>query len=345
MQTKLVRNDRNYWEIRWAEKGPDGAWTTRRVSTRTAHKQEAEAFRRAWLREELNDIRTQDHAPDIGVLVGAYQKHHVTANGVADAQVFSLKPVLAYVQAQGSVLEDLADPEWSLDYRAHRASLGRKDGTIRRELGALVAALNWCARMRKISKDQVPDLALPAAGRARELFMDETQESEFYARAMGVSIGLPRLARITRFVALALDTAARKAAILGLTWDRVDLGARMIDFRDPLVRATKKRRIVVPISDRLFHVLNRAKQEATSRYVLDTPGPIRWEWDQFVKTTGSPWMTPHVCRHTWATLGVRAGVPLWDVAGVLGDTVETVSKHYAHHAPDHLRGAINRRWA
>jgi integrase len=52
-------------------------------------------------------------------------------------------------------------------------------------------------------------------------------------------------------------------------------------------------------------------------------------------------MTPHTLRHTWATLAARAGVDLYAIAGVLGDTLSTVEKNYLHHAPDHLRGAIN----
>jgi integrase len=53
--------------------------------------------------------------------------------------------------------------------------------------------------------------------------------------------------------------------------------------------------------------------------------------------------TPHTLRHTWATLAAQAGVPLWEIAGVLGDTLATVMKTYAHHCPDHLRGAVNFR--
>jgi len=54
-------------------------------------------------------------------------------------------------------------------------------------------------------------------------------------------------------------------------------------------------------------------------------------------------VTPHTLRHTWATLAARAGVPLFQVAGVLGDTLPTVMRVYAHHCPDHLRGAVNFR--
>jgi integrase len=52
-------------------------------------------------------------------------------------------------------------------------------------------------------------------------------------------------------------------------------------------------------------------------------------------------VTPHTFRHTWATWAAQRGVPLFEIAGMLGDTMKTVEKNYAHHHPDHLRGAVN----
>jgi hypothetical protein len=37
----------------------------------------------------------------------------------------------------------------------------------------------------------------------------------------------------------------------------------------------------------------------------------------------------------------QAGADLWDIAGILGDTLATVEKTYAHHHPDYLRKAAN----
>ena len=35
----------------------------------------------------------------------------------------------------------------------------------------------------------------------------------------------------------------------------------------------------------------------------------------------------------------QAGVPLWEVAGMLGNSVEVVTRTFAKHAPEHLRRA------
>ena len=54
-------------------------------------------------------------------------------------------------------------------------------------------------------------------------------------------------------------------------------------------------------------------------------------------------VTRHTLRHTWATWAAQHRVSMWDIAGVLGDTVETVTRNYAHHSPDDLRAAVNFR--
>ena len=55
------------------------------------------------------------------------------------------------------------------------------------------------------------------------------------------------------------------------------------------------------------------------------------------------WVTPHVLRHTYGSLAAMAGVPLWDVSKVMGDTITTIEAHYLHLTPDHLRAAVNFR--
>ena len=50
---------------------------------------------------------------------------------------------------------------------------------------------------------------------------------------------------------------------------------------------------------------------------------------------------PHTLRHTAATWLMQRGVPVWEAAGYLGMSVETLVRVYGHHSPDHLRGAAD----
>jgi len=54
----------------------------------------------------------------------------------------------------------------------------------------------------------------------------------------------------------------------------------------------------------------------------------------YMKAQGCPWVTPHIMRHTFASLLVSAGESIYKVAVWLGDDVTTVQRHYGHLTPD-----------
>jgi integrase len=50
---------------------------------------------------------------------------------------------------------------------------------------------------------------------------------------------------------------------------------------------------------------------------------------------------PHTLRHTAATWLMQRGVPVWEAAGYLGMSIETLERVYGHHSRDHLKGAAD----
>lgn len=259
----------------------------------------------------------------------------------------------------------LVVPEVSQDaidtYIQKRATgrIGRRAqaATCRRELSALVACLNFCAKPKQKlippSAIQPFDLPEPNEPRDRWLSHDEIQ------RLLNAANALRRgktLSRGERFLWIALETAARRQAVLDLTWDRVDFETRVIHFEVPGRKKTKKRRVSVPISNALLPVLQRAHDEKINNLVMSNKGSI-WATVQIIalkagfgapqpkrkagdkpKATG---VSPHVLRHTAATHMARKGVPLWVIAKVLGNTLAMVEKVYAKHSPDDLRDAVD----
>lgn len=330
-EPRVVQNKYGRWEIRQTVKDP----TTGKI----------------W---------TQRQSLGVGVQTEAQAKAELAKRSAPVNRVWSVElAILLYLQHRPDQKWNLVAPRRILGHWAPevidalecdvyvwmRRTEGVADATIRRELGAVRAALNWVAKRQKVKIGQV-DTSMVKDGQARTFFLAEQEEADFYRSAELWSVGLPRLDRVTRFVALALDTAARKEAIETLTWDRVDLVAGTVDYRDPTKPPSRKRRTVVPISKRLRPVLERAHRERTGPWVLDHPGDIRSAYETFTARLPGRLSeaNPHDLRRTWATLAARAGVQMWDIAGVLGDSIETVTKHYAHHSPNHLKNAVDRRF-
>jgi integrase len=247
------------------------------------------------------------------------------------------------------------------DYRTWRIDHGAADPTIRRELGVLVAACGHAAKERRIERAQIPYLDLPPSAAPKDRWLTKEEAVRLLQAARYDRVRLPnglysfkKVEGITRtylFCLIALRTASRKDVIEKLKWSQVDLANKLI-YRNPPGRVeTKKRRPPVPISSMLYEVLVKAQEAATtaeggqwvlkSPWVLGHPGNTRSAFKSACKRAGLQNVTPHTLRHTWATWAAQRGRPMWEIAAILGDTLATVEKVYAHHHPDYLRATIN----
>ena len=144
-------------------------------------------------------------------------------------------------------------------------------------------------------------------------------------------------------VTLALHTGARSGAIIGLTWDRVDLPRRLVDFREAGRLRTRKRRVPVPINDTLHAALVEAQAAATTEYVIEwAGGPVarmKHAFRDAAARANLAGVTPHVLRHPAVTWMLQGGVDPWKAAGLVGMTVEMVQQVYSLRHPDYLRDA------
>jgi integrase len=239
--------------------------------------------------------------------------------------------------------------------KGHKAT----PGSARQELVLLLAAINngTKRRVNLTAPEDVPDVDLPDRPRARDRWLNDDEINALMGAASkersnvhvqrreaegGGSAEDGRLSRAERFIWIALDACARRTAIQELRWDtgQVDLERRVIDFNPPGRVPTKKRRAIVPMSDRLYLVLRRAYDEWTGPYVLDTTTNINRELAALAARAGVARVTPHVLRHTAATQMARRGVSLWTIAKLLGDTTATVESVYAKWQPDWGRDAV-----
>lgn len=251
--------------------------------------------------------------------------------------------------ALGSYLLSSINPELINQYISDRqaGNVGHRKAqlsTIRRELSCLRSALQHCVTIRMVKAEDLPYIPLPKVPEKEYFWLTQEQVNQMldYAKQnMDVSY------RLWLFLCIGLATGARKSAIENLMWYQVDFEKGLVRFDMQVKVKTRKRKVAVPMSDWLRNILTAARMSRPSDgHVLGTGDDIRHEFDRFKKdlaqATGDKSfnrLTRHCLRHTAATQLLRNGASLWQVAGVLGDTVETVANIYGHHVSDHIKEA------
>jgi integrase len=147
----------------------------------------------------------------------------------------------------GWIRADALRPSHSQTYARQRRAEGIQDGTIRRELTTLRAALYWAEGERLIPA--APAVRLPSKPAPRDRWLTRDEPDRLLAACVSPHVRL--------FVLVALHTAARRNAILELRWEQVDLERRLVHFNPPGRRQTAKRRVVVPINETLAVALQK----------------------------------------------------------------------------------------
>lgn len=92
-----------------------------------------------------------------------------------------------------------------------------------------------------------------------------------------------------------------------------------------------------------FFVTKMAKDgELPGPYILEptvTKGKAQYRYDfrkpfhMYMAAQGCRWVTPHIMRHTFASLLASRGVSIFKIAKWLGDGVEVTQKHYTKLLP------------
>lgn len=344
----LTPNAKGVWHVEYTEAVPGGKPKSRSYSTGTTDKAAAET----WLIEYRRGIKetspggARQHAGlSMKTVLEDYRKDCAT-RGKLKSQATPLDILERFFARYpaADVDTDLLE-EYKQQRRAGRHTRRTnfkgvvKDVSLRREVAALIAAFNHSVELRKMSKRDVPYLAMPAAGGKRNIFLTVPEIEDMLARAMAEAPaeGAGRMPKITRFVWLALWTGSRAEALEQLTWDQVDFAGGVIRLHKSGAVETAKRRAPIPIAPRLRPVLERAWRERVDGFVCDA-GECVCQWARFRDSTpyAARGLTRHDLRRSFIIKLVSEGKPLAKVAQAVGDTVEVITKHYLDFAPDFL---------
>lgn len=203
------------------------------------------------------------------------------------------------------------------------------EATIRRELNALAAAANHCKRWRHISAADMPDIELPSA--------ETSKKVEWLTKAEVADVfNAEKTGKAACFARIAYYTAARRHSIERLRVDQVDLKNGCIHLSRPGEKITKKRRPTVPLYDEIRPAIAHLLERTGTEYLFGAPWSL---YRPFVALCAKAEISahPHMMRHSRATHMLQDGESIYKVAKLLGDTVSTVEKVYAHACMDFLQ--------
>lgn len=292
------------------------------------------------------------HDPSVAALLDAYWTEHASRIPSAEQAEIGIRHLKAhFIGNLSSITRQSVE---AYRRRRNRGEIGRPaiDNTVRRELGGiLLPALNHAAKERRISKGDIPHIALPPASPPRDRWLTPEEADRLREACQWVSrrgsdgryqrVRVEDPTRVRLFVELALGIAARRGAIENLRKDQVDLESGLIHLNPKGRLQTKKRRPTVPVPDRLQGMLAWAIEHMPGPFVLGHNGPIRMAFAMACERAGLDGVTAHTLRHTWATWAAQRGVPLIEIAAVLGDRYETVERNYLHWTGEYLKRAVN----
>ncbi len=228
---------------------------------------------------------------------------------------------------------------------------GASGATVNRDLTLASAVFQWAIRAGYVDENPV---------RKVERFSEKGRKRETYLDAKECHALIDECSPVLRPVVLAaLHTGMRRGEILSLAWRTVDLNRDEIHIEAVNEKAGRGR--VIPLTDDLLATL-KALKASRPRPALDgsdsvftdkagkkiTPSCLRRMFEPTVaRCEGLPVpkreaLRFHDLRHTAASLMVSGGVPIFDVAKILGHSTVSVTMRYAHFAPEAGRAAIER---
>jgi integrase len=144
-------------------------------------------------------------------------------------------------------------------------------------------------------------------------------------------------------------TGARVSEIVSLRWSDVDLQRAQVRFGSSSF-ATKNRKVrVVPLHPVLIAMFKEMKQ-TESGFVFAKrngqpydPNHVSYIFRSAIRRLGFPReLHCHSSRHTWASMLVANGVPIYTVSKLLGHSSIQMTERYAHLQPDQMHDVINR---
>lgn len=183
------------------------------------------------------------------------------------------------------------------------------------------AGLGWCPRISVKKYTENPEVKTPATVEWVRAFNTQAVED-----------GLPRLGALCVFM---FGTAARIGESCRMRWGDVDLSARTAKLY--LFKPEPWTRIAHLPPELVMALANLPTNRNPDELVFDYTGrgSLRGAWNNVCKRAGIERLTPHCCRHGFATTMLHKGYDVKTVAEMGGwKDAQTVLRTYAHAIKD-----------
>lgn len=228
--------------------------------------------------------------------------------------------------------------------KSKKAPVRVSDQTARHDLKTLRQALRWF-KAEHDSQMVVPTVTLPKKAPPRKDYWLTRNE---VARRIRLARKHGQTRHLCRFLLIGVYSGTRPSAILALRWlpspsaGWIDLDSGTLHRSGTTERQSNKRKPPARIHARLLPHLRRwhkLDSEHGITHVVHYGGkPMKKLRNSWPSISGSK-DGAHICRHTAATWLMQAGVDLYEAAGYLGMTPDTLWETYGHHHPDFQRAA------
>jgi integrase len=329
----LYKRGNGVWYLYWKNGTKRQA-----VSCKTTRKEEALKFIRLFKMEKL-----RERPPDITLerFSEEFLKHLEQRLSLATQSQYHwvLKRFKEFIGDRLLKCVSIRDCE---EYQASLVKEGLKFGSINEYFAKLHCAIetaitwnyvsdNWFSSVRRLKAQQRPPL-----------YMKPDQIRKFLE-------GLPKFWRF--LFTFALTTGCRASEIVNLRWEDVDLLRRTVQIGSKKF-TTKTRRVrTIPMHDAIYSMLLERKKEAKSEFVFAkasngrpyTPIHVSHVFKDTVRRLGLPEdLVLHSTRHTYASLLVASGVPIFSVSKLLGHSSLSNTLIYSHLSPENLSSEVQR---
>lgn len=224
------------------------------------------------------------------------------------------------------------------DYCSLRKLQGVKNATINRELTILRSAINY------YNFNNDTEIKNPLNG--FKLFEEDfipKYLNEYQCKRLLNACSQYSNRTFYVYIYLLLNTGCRSSELLTLEWENVDLDRRFFVVRNSLSK--NKKTVYKPINDQALKIFDELSW-SHSKWVFYNPKTnyryktFRRAWLWTLEKSGLDCRI-HDLRHTFASLLVSNGVPIYHVTQLLGHSDTRITQRYAHLSPNNLLSVVN----